>query len=127
MNQLADTIKSIDDGLSKRSIVLDPGGYFIIYLDTEKELICAKHFSNTINEKGLAVDPETGEVIPAKGKVNRQAEQLFTGRTAKELCVKILEQTEPCPLTMLDHAAYLGREFIRAEYALVHGEEYIQD
>ena len=127
MNQLADTIKSIDDGLSKRSIVLDPGGYFIIYLDTEKELICAKHFSNTINEKGLAVDPETGEVIPAKGKVNRQSEQLFTGRTAKELCVKIFEQTEPCPLTMLDHAAYLGREFIRAEYALVQGEEYIQD
>ena len=127
MNQLADTIKSIDDGLSKRSIVLDPGGYFIIYLDTEKELICAKHFSNTINEKGLAVDPETGEVIPAKGKVNRQSEQLFTAKTAKELCVKILEQTEPCPITMLDHAAYLGREFIRAEYALVHGEEYIQD
>ena len=127
MNQLADTIKSIDDGLSKRSIVLDPGGYFIIYLDTEKELICAKHFSNTINEKGLAVDPETGEVIPAKGKVNRQSEQLFTGRTAKELCVKILEQTEPCPITMLDHAAYLGREFIRAEYALVQGEEYVQD
>ena len=127
MNQLADTIKSIDDGLSKRSIVLDPGGYFIIYLDTEKELICAKHFSNTINEKGLAVDPETGEVIPAKGKVNRQSEQLFTARTAKELCVKIFEQTESCPLTMLDHAAYLGREFIRAEYALVHGEEYIQD
>ena len=127
MNQLADTIKSIDDGLSKRSIVLDPGGYFIIYLDTEKELICAKHFSNTINEKGLAVDPETGEVIPAKGKVNRQSEQLFTAKTAKELCVKIFEQTEPCPITMLDHAAYLGREFIRAEYALVHGEEYIQD
>ena len=127
MNQLADTIKSIDDGLSKRSIVLDPGGYFIIYLDTEKELICAKHFSNTINEKGLAVDPETGEVIPAKGKVNRQSEQLFTAKTAKELCVKILEQTEPCPITMLDHAAYLGREFIRAEYALIHGEEYIQD
>ena len=127
MNQLADTIKSIDDGLSKRSIVLDPGGYFIIYLDTEKALICAKHFSNTINEKGLAVDPETGEVIPAKGKVNRQSEQLFTAKTAKELCVKIFEQTEPCPITMLDHAAYLGREFIRAEYALVHGEEYIQD
>jgi len=28
---------------------------------------------------------------------------------------------------MFDHAAYLGREFTRAEYALITGEEYIQD
>ena len=127
MNQLEENIKSIDDRLSKRHIDLDPSGYFIIYLDREKQLICAKHFTNVINEKGLAVDPATGKVIPAKGKVNRTAETLFTGRTAKELAVKIIEQTQPCPLTMLDHAAYLGREFTRAEYALITGAEYIQD
>jgi dihydropteroate synthase len=28
---------------------------------------------------------------------------------------------------MLDHAAYLGREFVRAEIALLSGGEYIQD
>ncbi|MEL6940925.1 MAG: DUF4346 domain-containing protein, partial [Cyanobacteria bacterium J06598_1] len=33
----------------------------------------------------------------------------------------------PCPITYLDHAAYLGREFVRAEIALVNGAEYIQD
>ncbi|MBF2019142.1 MAG: DUF4346 domain-containing protein [Hydrococcus sp. C42_A2020_068] len=127
MNQLADTITSINNELSKRHIELDPGGYFIIYLDREAGLICAKHFTNIINEKGLAVDPEMGKVIPAKGKVERTAQTLYTGRTAKELCVKIFEQTQPPPITMLDHAAYLGREFMRAEYALIDGTEYVQD
>jgi dihydropteroate synthase len=121
-------LKVIDDRLSKRPIALDPGGYYIIYLDREASLICAKHYTNTINDQGLAVDPETGEVIACGGKkVERTAETLYTGRTAKELCVKVIEEPQPCPITMLDHAAYLGREFTRAEYALINGTEYIQD
>jgi len=127
MTELLDSITTIDQELSKRFIALDPRGYFIIYLDRDAQLICAKHYSNIINEQGLAVDPATGKVIPAKGKVERQAEQLYTGRTAKEICVKIVEETKPCPITMLDHACYLGREFIRAEFALINGTEYIQD
>ncbi|ACK71775.1 conserved hypothetical protein [Gloeothece citriformis PCC 7424] len=126
MNQLVENITTIDNELSKRHIDLDPGGYFIIYLDREANLICAKHYTNIINEQGLAVDPETGKVIPAKGKVERTAETLYTARTAKELSVKIIENPS-CPVTMLDHACYLGREFIRAEMALISGQEYIQD
>ena len=121
-------LQALDDKLSKRPIALDPGGYYIIYLDREAGLICAKHYTNNINEKGLAVNPETGEVIAARGKkVERTPTALYTGRTAKELCVKVIEETQPCPITMLDHAAYLGREFTRAEYALITGKEYIQD
>jgi dihydropteroate synthase len=127
MNLTAETLREIDDKLSKRHIELDPGGYFIIYLDREAGVICAKHFTNVIDDRGLAVDPETGKVIPAKGKVERTHSTLFTGRTAKELCVVIFEQTQPCPVSMLDHAAYLGREFVRAEYALISGQEYVQD
>jgi dihydropteroate synthase len=127
MNQTADALSAIDDKLSQRHIDLDPGGYFIIYLDREARLICAKHFTNVIDDRGLAVDPETGKVIPAKGKVQRTESTLFTGRTAKELCVAIFEQTQPCPVTLLDHAAYLGREFVRAENALVSAQEYVQD
>ncbi len=123
INQIAE----IDNQLSHRHLDLDPGGYFIIYLDRDAGLICAKHFTNVINEQGLAVDPETGKVIPAKGKVERSHETLYTGRTAKELCVKIFEETKPSPVTMLDHAAYLGREFVRAQMALISGEEYVQD
>ncbi|MDZ8185712.1 MAG: DUF4346 domain-containing protein [Nostoc sp. ChiSLP02] len=117
----------IDEQLSRRHIDLDPGGYFIIYLDREAKLIYAKHFTNFIDERGLAVDPETGKVIPAREKVERTSTTVFNGRTAKELCVKIFEETQPCPVTQLNHAAYLGREFVRAEVALVTEQEYVQD
>ncbi|MGL4376760.1 MAG: DUF4346 domain-containing protein [Microcoleaceae cyanobacterium] len=127
MNTILDNLKTIDDKLSQRHIDLDPGGYFIIYLDRDKGLICAKHYTNIIDDRGLAIDPETGKPIPAKGKVERTHTTVFTGRTAKELCVKILEETRPTPVTLLDHAAYLGREFVRAEFALLNSQEYVQD
>jgi dihydropteroate synthase len=127
MTLLTTNLTAIDSELSNRDIDLDPHGYFIIYVDRADGLICAKHYTNVINDRGLAVDPETGKVIPAKRKVNRTSTTLYVGRTAKELCVKILEQTAPSPVSMLDHAAYLGREFVRAEMALLSGAEYIQD
>jgi len=120
-------LTDLDNRLSNRFIELDPEGYFIISIDREKELICAEHYTNAINDQGLAVDPNTGEVIACKGAKPRQAVQLFTGKTAKEICVKLLEETKPIPISMPDHAAYLGREFMRAEIALKTGEEYIQD
>jgi crotonobetainyl-CoA:carnitine CoA-transferase CaiB-like acyl-CoA transferase len=116
----------LDDELSKRPLQLDEGGYFIIYVDREQHCICAKHFSNVINEKGLAVDPETGKPIPAKGKVNRNPVTVYQGRTAKELCIAIFE-TADCPVQKLDHAAYVGREAQRAERELFYDEKYIQD
>jgi dihydropteroate synthase len=127
MRQTLEDLAAIDDKLSKRHIDLDPGGYFIIYLDREAGLICAKHFTNVISERGLAVDPETGKPIPARGKVERTHTTVLSGRTAKELCVKIFEETQPSLVTRVDHAAYLGREFVRAEIALVTEQEYVQD
>jgi dihydropteroate synthase len=127
MTQTLENLSAIDDNLSKRHLDLDPGGYFIIYIDRETSSICAKHFTNIIDDRGLAVDPETGQPIPARGKVERTQCTLFSGRTAKELCVKILEETRPSPVTMFDHAAYLGREFVRAEIALLSDREYVQD
>ncbi|MGK7919282.1 MAG: DUF4346 domain-containing protein [Trichodesmium sp.] len=127
MNITVEERTTIDEKLSRRDIDLDPGGYLIIFLDREKGLICAKHFTNVIDSRGLAIDPETGKPIPAKGKVERQETKIFTARTAKEMSVKIFEETNPCPVTMLDHAAYLGREFMRAQMALLNNTEYIQD
>lgn len=121
------SLTNIDNELSKRDIQLDPDGYFIIYLNQKDGLICADHYTNVINDQGLAVDPDTGEVIACKSSKPRMPTHTFTGKTAKEICVKLLEKTKPSPLSMLDHAAYLGREFMRAEYALKTGEEYIQD
>jgi dihydropteroate synthase len=117
----------INDKLSQRFIALDPGGYFIIYIDTENALIYAKHFANDINEKGLAVDPETGEPFPCDVKVERQPTAVFQAQTAKELCIQIFEAPEISLVTKLDHAAYLGREFMRAELSLAMGQVYVQD
>lgn len=127
MKETLEALTAIDEKLSKRHIDLDPGGYFIIYLDRDAGLICAKHFTNVINDRGLAVDPQTGKPIPVRGKVERTHTKIYQGRTAKEICIEIFEQVKPSPLTRLDHAAYLGREFVRAEIALVTGKEYVQD
>lgn len=126
-NDYAQQLTIIDHQLSQRFIDLDPDGYFIIYLDRAAGLICAKHYTNIISDKGLALDPETGKPIPVRGKVERTHTAIFTGRTAKEIGMKITEETKPCPLSRLDHALYLGREFVRAEIALINGTDYVQD
>lgn len=116
-----------DNELSNRFIDLDPDGYFLIYIDPAAQLIHAKHFTNTINNQGLATDPETGEVLACKGDLARPHTTVYSGRTAKELGIKITEEADPCPISRLDHALYLGREFVRAEMALLKGEAYVQD
>jgi len=123
---IADT-DALDDKLSNRFIELDPNGYFIIYVDRDHQLICAKHFTNVINDKGLACDPATGEPLPCNGMVQRQSTTIFKGRTAKELCIELFEKPKDCVATRFDHAAYLGREFVRAEVAMLTGADYIQD
>lgn len=127
MNQTTTKATELDQELSKRHIDLDPGGYFIIYVDQQEKLIRAKHFTNFIDDRGLACDPATGKPIPCDGKVERFPSQVFSGRTAKEICVQIFEQSNPCLVTRLDHASYLGREFQRAEAALLDNQTYIQD
>lgn len=49
------------------------------------------------------------------------------GVTAKELSVKLCEEAQAPLLTRLEHANYLGRECQRAEFALITGDEYVQD
>ncbi len=127
MTQTVFDTAALDDKLSNRFIELDPAGYFIIYVDRGDRLICAEHYSNTINDKGLACDPETGEPLPCTGGAKRRATCVYKGRTAKELCIEIFEKPETCCIARLDHAAYLGREFVRAEMALLNNQEYVQD
>ncbi len=123
-----DSLNAIDEKLSKRHIDLDPSGYFVIYIDREEGLICAKHYGVLVNENGLAIDPITRTPLPAKGNILQTLLNTYTGRTAKELCVAIFERAiAQCPVSQFNHAAYLGREFQKAEAALATGGEYIQD
>ncbi|NJK39936.1 MAG: DUF4346 domain-containing protein [Oscillatoriales cyanobacterium RM1_1_9] len=121
------SLKAIDDQLSQRFIHLDPEGYFILYLDRNAGLICAEHYTNQINEQGLAVDPETGKPFPCNVNLKRTPTAIYRGRTAKEIGIQITEIAQPYALSRFDHALYLGREFVRAEIALLTGAEYVQD
>lgn len=127
MSDSGDKRAELDRKLSQRFIALDPDGYFIIYLDRAAELICAKHYTNIINEKGLALDPATGKPIPTRGKVERTPTAVFMAKTAKELCIQLFESEPPYLVSKLDHAAYLGRELMRAEFCLDSGADYVQD
>jgi hypothetical protein len=122
-----ESAQTIDIKLSNRFIELDEKGYFLIYLDRDQGLICADLYSNTIDDQGIACDPETGESLPCVGKVVRRSVLQFQGQTAKALCIEIFEKPENDVISRLEHAAYLGREFVRAEICLYSGDEYVQD
>ena len=117
----------LDEQLSQRFIALDPAGYFLIKIDRESGELVAEHFGNDINEKGLATDPDTGEVIACRGAGPRTPDAVYRARTAKELGIALTEGEGPHPISCLDHALYLGREFQKAERCLLEGSDYVQD
>jgi len=116
-----------DDRLSRRAIALDPSGYFLISLDRNAGDIVAEHYSNTINDQGLAEDPETGEVLACRDAPPRQPVATYRGCSAKAVGIRLVEEADPCPVSRLDHALYLGRELQRAEACLESGRDYVQD
>lgn len=120
-------MRQLDEELSRRFIALDPAGYFLIRLDRQAGVLVAEHFGNTINERGLATDPDTGEVIACRDAAPRQPDAVYRGQSAKDLGIAISEGEAPLPLTRLDHALYLGRELQKAERCLIDGSDYIQD
>jgi len=119
--------QQLDEALSQRFIALDPAGYFLIRVDAEAGELVAEHFGNAINERGLATDPDTGEVLACRGGAPRSPLAVFRGRTAKELGIQLTEADGPLPLSRLDHALYLGRELQKAESCLLAGLPYVQD
>ena len=123
----AEQRRDLDERLSQRFIALDPAGYFLIKLDREAGELIAEHYGNGIDERGLATDPETGEVISCRGAGPREPLAIYRARSAKELGMALCEGEGPYPLSCLDHALYLGRELQKAERCLEEGSEYIQD
>lgn len=118
---------ALDEALSQRTIDLDPAGYFLILVDHEAAVLVAEHYGNGIDERGLATDPDTGEVLSCRNAGPRTPLSVFRGRTAKELGILLTEGGGSHPLSRLDHALYLGRELQKAEAALLAGDAYVQD
>ncbi len=125
--QTSDAIHELDEKLSQRFIALDPSGYFLIRIDSVADELIIEHFTNDVNEEGLATNPETGEPIGCRGGESRKPSHVYRARSAKELGIQLTEGVGPFPLSRLDHALYLGRELQRAEACLISGEPYIQD
>jgi hypothetical protein len=119
--------QQLDDQLSQRFIDLDPAGYFLIRIDREASELVAEHYANGIDERGLATDPETGEVLSCRGGGPRRPVAVYRGRSAKQLGITLTEGSGPHPLSLLNHALYLGRELQRAEACLEQGLDYVQD
>ena len=119
---------ALDQRLSQRFIALDPSGYFLIKLDRHSAELVLEHYGNTIDDKGLAHDPDTGEVLSCKGGNGpRQPSAVYRGSTAKQVGIQLTEGDGPHPLSCLDHALYLGRELQKAEACLYQGTLYVQD
>ena len=115
-----------DNKLSKRDIVLDSSGYFIVKIDQINKKIVVEHYLNNIDKKGIALDPITNKPIQCDNKNKRQYNKIFVGNTAKEIGIYITEKNNNL-ISKLDHALYLGRELQKAEECLLTNDEYIQD
>ena len=121
------SIKLLDDKLSKRYIELDPKGYFLIKIEPKTSELILEHYLNDIDQKGRAIDPESGEPIGCTTKSRNQPSHIYRGKSAKQLGIQISEGHGPFPISHLDHAIYIGRELQRAEQCLITGKQYIQD
>lgn len=79
----------------------DPSGFLVVLVDPEQAQLLVEHYS------------------PDGALLHR-----FAGPDAESLCVALVEWTI---VTRLEHAAYLGRELMKAEVALRQGIPYRQD
>ncbi len=125
--ELIQSIQLLDDKLSKRQIKLDPKGYFLIKVKYVTNELILEHYLNNIDKQGRAVDPESGKLIGCKTKRLNQPSNIYRGKSAKEVGIKISEGNGQYPISRLDHAIYIGRELQRAEECLRTGKQYIQD
>ncbi len=120
-------IQKLDDELSKRFINLDPNGYFLIKINSLEKEIILEHYGNDIDDLGRAIDKETGEVLGCKNESKRTPNNIYKGRSAKEVGIQISEQDGSSLISRIDHALYIGRELQKAEACLLNGKTYVQD
>ncbi|MDW8029208.1 MAG: DUF4346 domain-containing protein [Armatimonadota bacterium] len=86
---------------SQRPLKLDKAGYFVIIPQPDKGIIVIEHYD--YHDRLL---------------------HIIEGEDARSLCATIIELGF---VTQIDHAAYLGRELMRAELSLRHSLPFIQD
>jgi len=81
--------------------VYDPTGFFLVFVDRVGRRLRVEQYNQ-----------------------ERRLERIYLGQNAEELCHTIVRDEQ---VTLLAHAAYLGRELAKAEVALRFDLEYEQD
>lgn len=94
-------MEEIDATGFEQKWVQDPNGYFLIRINREKQII------------------EVGHCLK-----NNQVITLIKGKTPESIMYKIINQGY---ISLLDHAAYLGKELEKAFIALKYDLDYCQD
>ena len=94
--------------VSKKDVILDPKGFFVIELDRKNKDIRVEYYSNVYKNKKI---------------VSGILEMVFIGKKADEICDSIAENV---PNLLATHYLYLGRELISAEFALINNTKYVQ-
>ena len=92
---------SVLEAVEPAKIEMDRAGYFVILPQFEKKIIVVEHYS--YDNKLLRV---------------------IRGSTGRDIYSTIIQNGW---VTLLSHAAYLGKELARAELSIEHGFRYIQD
>lgn len=91
---------------SKNDVILDPKGFFIIEIHG-KEII-VEYYTNIYKNKKI---------------VSGKLKKVFSGTNAGALCDTISNNIN---YLRPEHYMYLGRELIKAQYALVSNKKYVQ-
>ncbi|MDP3989647.1 MAG: DUF4346 domain-containing protein [archaeon] len=102
-------LEYIDTSDFKQKWILDPKGYFLIRIDAEKDLIEVGHCHN---------------VNTPDWHQNNKPKKAFSGKTPESIMYAIIDYDL---ISILDHAAYLGKELQKAHLALKLGLTYQQD
>ena len=105
-------VETIEAKKHKR-MVKDPQGFFVIFLDNERDEIVVEFYESVIKDEKSKKKVGTGEL----GLV-------VCGSNAEALCHTISREEL---VTRFDHASYLGRELQKAEFALKNKLDYEQD
>lgn len=126
-NEQVQTAAMLDEFLSKRQMVMDKKGYFLVKVDREKCVIRVSFHSCIVNDQGEFFDLD-GNRLTCDSSNSPKPIKVWECRTAKEMTMQVLEQWEPAKeLLCVGHAGYLGREVQKAETALYNGTYFQQD
>lgn len=99
---IAEEVKEeIDASGFQQKWVLDPKGYFLIRINKEEQML---EIGQCINDHKLV--------------------RVVKGKTPEEIMYKIIDLGA---MSLLDHAAYLGKELQKAYTAMKFGFVYVQD